>query len=388
MSAIIDLLVEHGLGLNTNRWWCPVCDSAQAKSKSVRFFDYKYKCYRCNTTGTIQTALSTFLGKTDLPTGGSAEGFKAHTAVCNVIAQVYQRQFAQAHEYLIARGYPADQVTSWSELGYAPSNDYLRAQGITWAQLKGVGLDGARAKELYKERVVFPIRSTHGQITHFQARSVNADSTCKWLAAKVVAGFKPLSAVLWGADQLKRYQAEYGYVFLCEGLSDAYAIRALGFPVVATFGIQNLRLLGYLELFKGLKIIACYDNDRYAVGTANAGLYKSWHYVLPQLSQLLSDADLGIELYTFDPPIRSGIKDMFDLALALDWSSTDFEALVLQQARRLEQKALEVYSADDYLYELIKCFKPISQLSVASQAVLEQRVQVAGGWLEVLRRFD
>jgi hypothetical protein len=299
---------------------------------------------------------------------------------------MYLRERDKAKEWLLNRGYPEEAVSTW-EVGFAPSSNYLRSQGVSPTQIALANLDTDNGKELYYERVVFPIYDRRGNLCYFQARSTNSDSSCKWLALNNKKhpniDLLPLSSVLYNAHMLEHYKEEFGYVFLCEGLTDAFALKAMGFPVIATFGIQNLKLTSYSSLFKGLDVIACYDNDVYPLGSSNAGIYKSWHVILPQLGALYADEDLNINIYTFSGPKRSGIKDIFDLALELDWNAESFKSLIETKSTTLVTKALEVYGSE-HIGLLINSIK-YAPCSKEEMVMLEKLVSANGGWLKSLR---
>lgn len=390
--SIVNTLMEHGLPLINQRWFCPKCDPESTKSRSVKFYENSYSCFRCGDKGNTQQALSVFLNFTDSESfkvlHPDFKYFRSRADACRIIDAVYRRQNHSAVAWLLERGYPESAVSTWN-VGFAPNDRYLQSQGISWEQIELAGL-GCKNKprELYTDRVVFPIYDARGNLTHFQARSTDPESEYKWLASKTKtedSSVVPLSSVLFNAQHLSNFKEQFRCVFLCEGLTDAHALKALGLPVIATFGIQNLKLLRHSEYLKGLTIFACYDNDRYPVGHTYAGDYKSWHPILPQLAMLEDALEGESKIYTLDVPRRSGIKDIFDFCQALNWSGEDFVDYCSDHCRPLAEKALEVFS-EKQTFALVEILKYLT-CSQEIKIEMQKRVEANGGWLSVLRNI-
>ncbi|MGF2715651.1 toprim domain-containing protein [Bacillus cereus] len=74
------------------------------------------------------------------------------------------------------------------------------------------------------------------------------------------------------------FNAYDGLVFVVEGIFDAYSLRAIGLPVIATMGADVSRSKGeLLKIFK--KVVAIPDNDKTGK-KAITDRYRSWHIPL------------------------------------------------------------------------------------------------------------
>lgn len=153
-------------------------------------------------------------------------------------------------------------------LGFAP-NDFtlltrhMRAAGFTEEELT-VGFLSKRSPntggliDLFRNRVMFPVIDTAGNIVAFGGRVMD-DSKPKYLNSSDTPGFKK-SRVLFGLNFARQVCAEE--MILCEGYMDTIAIQAAGFEnAVATLGTaitpEHARLLArYTQ-----KVVLNYDSD-------------------------------------------------------------------------------------------------------------------------------
>lgn len=229
--------------------------------------------------------------------GPRAEKQAAGLAQAEVMAQAgrfYHQQLKTASHavaYLKGRGVSGE-VAARFGLGYAPDGwDGLRAVFPDYAAqvLQDAGLVIRReAKEgrsvayshydRFRDRVMFPIRNTRGQIIGFGARVINRGEP-KYLNSPETALFQKGNE-LYGLFEARQAIREAGYVLVVEGYMDVVALAQLGFPqAVATLGtactpVQVQKLMRQTDV-----VVFAFDGDKAGQGAARRALEASLPYV-------------------------------------------------------------------------------------------------------------
>lgn len=164
-------------------------------------------------------------------------------------------------------------------LGYSP-NDYsalyrkMRSLGFTDDELIAGFLCKRSAKsgklfDLYKNRVIFPIIDTAGNIVAFGGRVMDG-SEPKYLNSSDTPAFKK-SRHLFALNYARKHCAER--LILCEGYMDVIALHAAGFEnAVATLGtaITSEQARVFAKYTK--KVIICYDSDKAGQNAADKAM--------------------------------------------------------------------------------------------------------------------
>ncbi len=160
------------------------------------------------------------------------------------------RSAPQAIAYLKQRGLTGE-VAGRFALGYAPDGwDGLRSvfqdydqPGLVEAGLvkekdeqEGVASHGSRRRyDRFRDRVMFPIRNTKGQVIAFGGR-VMGQGEPKYLNSPETPLFQKGNE-LYGLFEARQAIREAGYVLVTEGYMDVVALAQWGFPqAVATLG--------------------------------------------------------------------------------------------------------------------------------------------------------
>ena len=153
-------------------------------------------------------------------------------------------------------------------LGFAPKSfdaltGHMKKKGYTEEELCTAFLckkseNGSRVFDLFRNRVIFPVIDTTGNIVAFGGRVLD-DSKPKYLNSSDTPAFKK-SHVLFGMNYAKDHCAEQ--IILCEGYMDTIAMHAAGFEnAVATLGTaitsEHARLLARYTK----RVIINYDSD-------------------------------------------------------------------------------------------------------------------------------
>jgi len=187
-----------------------------------------------------------------IPPAQRAEQQAKTLALSEVMTQAcdYYRQQLRAVErpktYLKGRGLTGE-IAARFALGYSPEGwDNLRGVFSNYADnaLEEAGLvidktddDGAHRKryDRFRDRVMFPIRNTKGQVIGFGGRVLDSGEP-KYLNSPETPLFQKGSE-LYGLFEARQAIREAGYVLVTEGYMDVVALAQLGFPqVVATLG--------------------------------------------------------------------------------------------------------------------------------------------------------
>ena len=160
--------------------------------------------------------------------------------------RVQLRTADNAKNYLIGRGLTGE-IAARFGIGYAPEGwDNLRTVFSDYddGALVEAGLvidrtdeDGGNHKryDRFRERIMFPIRNTKGQVIGFGGRILDSGEP-KYLNSPETPLFQK-GLELYGLFEARQAIREAGYVLVTEGYMDVVALAQLGFPqVVATLG--------------------------------------------------------------------------------------------------------------------------------------------------------
>ena len=182
-------------------------------------------------------------------------------------------------EYLSGRRGLSGAVIKRFGLGFAPNDfgmltRYMKQKGFTDEELYAAFLCGKSQKtgrpfDLFRNRIIFPVIDTAGNIVAFGGRVMD-DSKPKYLNSADTPGFKK-SRILFGLNYAKNHCAEQ--MILCEGYMDAIAMHAAGFEnAVATLGTaitpDHARLLSRYTK----RVLINYDSDEAGQKAANKAM--------------------------------------------------------------------------------------------------------------------
>ena len=164
-------------------------------------------------------------------------------------------------------------------LGFAPNSfnmlhDHMRRLGYTDEELVKGFLCGksqktGRAYDYFRNRVMFPIIDTSGNIVAFGGRVMD-DSKPKYLNSSDTPGFKK-SRHLFALNFARSHATES--MILCEGYMDVIALHAAGFEnAVATLGTAITSEQARIFAKYTQKVIISYDSDEAGQRAANKAM--------------------------------------------------------------------------------------------------------------------
>ena len=171
-------------------------------------------------------------------------------------------------EYLVGQRRLSPVIIKRFGLGFAPNGfggltDHMKRLGFTEEELItgflcGKSQKSGRAYDYFRNRVIFPIINTSGDIIGFGGRVMD-DSKPKYLNSSDTPGFKK-SRNLFALNFAKNHCAER--LILCEGYMDVIACHAAGFEnAVATLGTALTSEQARLMAKHTKQVLIAYDSD-------------------------------------------------------------------------------------------------------------------------------
>jgi DNA primase len=173
---------------------------------------------------------------------------------------------AAAREYLKSRAITTETARAFM-LGYAPSRPGSLARALERRGLRDAGIrlglirgDSEGLRDLFRARVMFPIRDAQGRVTGFGARVLD-DRLPKYLNSPESPLYSK-TRTLYGLYEARQEIARRDRAILVEGYFDAIALWQAGFKeTVAGCGtaltVEQLRVLARYTR----NVIACFDGD-------------------------------------------------------------------------------------------------------------------------------
>ena len=209
-------------------------------------------------------------------------------------------------------------------LGFAPNSfnaltKKMRSLGYTDEELIAAFLCKRSEKtgnlfDLYRNRVIFPIIDTSGNVVAFGGRVMD-DSLPKYLNSSDTPVFKK-SRHLFALNYARKHCTER--MILCEGYMDVIALHAAGFEnAVATLGTAITSEQARIFAKYTKKVVICYDSDKAGQSAATKAM------------RLLGEVGLDVRVIKLngakdpDEYIKKFGKESF--AKCLDDSKTGFE---------------------------------------------------------------
>lgn len=278
---------------------CPFHDD-HSPSMSVSPDKQIYKCFVCNATGNVFNFVENFLGVSfleavkivadkigeDFTIRESKEDAKnkKYYDIMNLATLLYQNNLRTkegelAREYLHKRGLNDEIIKDFS-IGLAlPRNDMLykllSSKNIPKADMDALGLvaDGENGTyDLFRNRIMFPLKSPNGKVNGFSGRIYQGESQSKYINTRETILFKK-GENLYNYHLAAPAARQEKFIVMCEGFMDAIRIYSVGIKnVIATMG--TALTTNQIQLLKKLnvKVIIVMDNDSAGeLATMNVG---------------------------------------------------------------------------------------------------------------------
>ena len=192
-------------------------------------------------------------------------------------------QGADARAYLERRGLSASAVSTF-ELGLSPEDghslgDYMSAKGFQPEQAATAGLinpaDNGGYRDLFRGRLMFPIRHRDGSLGGFGARALD-DSIPKYLNSPQSPSFNK-GNILYGLHLASEAIGSSGTAVVVEGYMDVIAAHEHGFNnVVASMGTALTGEQAGMLRSMASTIVVALDPDNAGQEATLRGLEAAW----------------------------------------------------------------------------------------------------------------
>lgn len=267
---------------------CPFHDD-HSPSMSVSPEKQIYKCFVCGATGNVFNFVENFLGVSFLEAvkivadrigedftireSRQDERNKKYYDIMNLATLLYQNNLrtpagSEAREYLHKRGI-TDEIIKDFSIGLSlkePDMLYklLSSKNIQKKDMDALGLiaEGEHGTyDLFRNRIMFPLKSPSGKVNGYSARIYNSESNSKYINTRETIIFKKREN-LFNYHLAAPAARQEKFIVICEGQMDAIRIYSVGIKnVVATMGTalakEQIALLKKLNV----KVIIVMDND-------------------------------------------------------------------------------------------------------------------------------
>ncbi len=273
--------------------------------------------------------------------------------------QLLSQAGTEAREYLKKRGLTDDSIEKF-QLGYAPIGwfnlgRYLKSRAVDLELAIAAGLlkrrdSGSAPYDIFRHRVIFPIRDSAGRVCGFGGRALDPDEPAKYLNTPETKIFKK-GRMLYGIFQAKESIRTKDRALLVEGYLDVIAMHQFGFTnTIAALGTSLTT--EHAERIRRLtsNVTLLFDGDEAGIKAAERSV------------SILIPASLSAEIVTLpageDPD--SLLKNFGAEALSELIESNKKDALTFWIERRLEKTpSRDPVHLSEISSELIQLFREI-----------------------------
>lgn len=266
---------------------CPFHDE-KTPSFSVSEEKQVYHCFSCKASGNALTFVKETKGLShqeavkflaqriglEVPTTGQ-ENRKAPFYALNHEAMTFFKVMLnhteeghEAKRYLTDRGVSEDVIQTF-DLGYAPKQkdalfQTFKSQGHLLSDMVDVALvhPGDQPYDFYRQRLIFPLHDTYGNVIGFSGRTIQASPQAKYINSPTTVTFEK-NQVLYNFHRAKKVIKDAGRVVVFEGFMDVIAAHQAGLHEgVAIMGTALTP--SHLKALKPLcqVVYLCLDSDQ------------------------------------------------------------------------------------------------------------------------------
>lgn len=301
-------LVDSHVPLNKkgkDHWaLCPFCDDGSKPSFSVSQQKQFYYCFRCRASGNaigflmnyqshdFQGAIEILANNAglEIPKTGSNKNYEKNKKIfeLNTLATDFyvKNLFRDENEfdvknYLLKRGINEETIKTF-QLGFAPKgwdnlSTFFKKTLDSELQQVDAGLFKTSEKnnkvyDVFRNRIIFPIKSQRGQIIGFGGRVIDSTDNPKYLNSSDSEVFKK-GRELYGLSEILKNKKRTNRIIVVEGYTDvlslfsndiSYAVATLG---IATSKAHIDKLFAHVD-----EIVFCFDGDGAGVKAAGSAL--------------------------------------------------------------------------------------------------------------------
>ena len=290
-ANIVEIISSYVKLENHGRNYFGVCPFHDDHSPSMSVSEDKqiYKCFVCGATGNVFTFVQNYLGvnfieAVKIVAEKIGENFVVYKSkediryekyynIMNLSSLFYENNLRtplgeEARKYLHDRGL-TDEIIKDFSIGLSLEDNnklytLLKNKKISDKDMLDLGLianGGDGPYDLFRNRIIFPLKSKDGKVNGFSGRIYNSKSNSKYINTKETVIFKKREN-LYNYHLAAPEARKEKFIVICEGFMDAIRIYSIGIHnVVATMGTALAK--EQIELLKKLnvKIIIVMDSD-------------------------------------------------------------------------------------------------------------------------------
>lgn len=274
---------------------------------------------------------------------------------------------AEAMDYLINKRKLDTATIKHFGLGFSPNDfglltNHLHKKGFTDEELttgflSGISKKTGKAYDYFRNRIIFPIIDTVGNVVAFGGRVMD-DSKPKYLNTSDTPAFKK-SNHLFALNFARNNAAEE--MILCEGYMDVIALHARGFEnAVATLGTAITPNHARIFAKYTKKVVIAYDSDAAGQTAADKAM------------RLLSEAGVEVRVLRM-----SGAKDP-DEYIKL-YGKDAFSSIIKESKSRFDFKLDKILAAHDITQtqELIRASGEVAQIIANVYSNVERELYIS-----------
>ena len=301
-------LVDSHIPLNKkgkDHWaLCPFCDDGSKPSFSVSQQKQFYYCFRCRASGNaigflmnyqshdFQGAIEILANNAglEIPKTGNNKNYEKNKKIIELntlAADFYAKNLlkdgneSEVKNYLLNRGINEETIKTF-QIGFAPEgwdnlSTFFKKNLDSEAQKIDAGLfktseKNNRVYDVFRNRIIFPIKSHRDQIIGFGGRVIDSSDNPKYLNSSDSEVFKK-GRELYGLSEILKNKKKVNRIIVVEGYTDVlslfsndirYAVATLG---IATSKVHIDKLFSHVD-----EIIFCFDGDEAGVKAAESAL--------------------------------------------------------------------------------------------------------------------
>ena len=263
---------------------CPFHDD-HSPSMSVSKEKQIYTCFSCGATGNVFTFVSNYehigfydavrelgnkvgynLGEAKITKNKYAEAYEIYDLACRFYQNSLNTALGKnANEYLENRKIDKENIKKF-KIGLSTSKtsltDYLLSKGKDLKKLIDLGLSTENGKDVFVNRIMFPLYDLEGNVVAFSGRIYNIKDSSKYVNTKETPIFKK-GTILYNYHNAKELLKKNDSIIVMEGFMDVIRASTVGITnCIATMGTaltkQNANLLKKMAN----SIILCFDGDK------------------------------------------------------------------------------------------------------------------------------
>ncbi len=202
-----------------------------------------------------------------------SQALKGLFKVAEKVAEFYFQQLKksyEAKEYLLNKRNLSPEIVKHFQLGYSPEDinqilEYAARENISVEDLKKIGVlseKGGKLKDVFSQRVIFPIKDARGRVVAFGGRSIKDGQNPKYINSPETDLYKKRE-ILYGFYHARDYIREKKTAIIVEGYIDVLSMYQAGIKnVVAPLGTSLTKNQAKLVKKFANKVILLFDSDK------------------------------------------------------------------------------------------------------------------------------